>query len=312
MLRVNLLNKRSRKQFFFYSAMIALPLLQVVIFYFVVNVNSILLAFKNYKEVVDPVTGNHSFVYEWTGFEHFTKVVKDFFIDPTWKFAFRNSLIVWLTTSSVSMMLALFFSYYIFKKGLLKNFFRVTLFLPSIISSIVMVVLFKYLVDSFIPAIVLRMGGDPILGLLSDHKTTMLMLIIYGILMGFGSNVLLLSSAMSAIPTSLTEAAQIDGANRWKEFWHVVFPQIFPTFLTIFVISIANLFANQMNLFSFYGKHAEAQFSTIGYILYKRTLDATYAQYSDLAAIGIVLTIIIVPITLGLRKILEKAGPSNE
>lgn len=284
--------------------MIALPVLQVVIFYFGVNINSILLAFKNY----DRDTGD----YVWTGFEHFTKMIKEMTTDVTWAFAFRNSVKVWLVSSVVSMALALFFSYYIYKRGVLKNFFRVMLFLPSIVSSIVMVILFRNLVDNFIPALVLRLGGEEMLGLLADHNTTMLVLIVYGIVMGFGTNVLLLSGAMSSISTSITEAAQIDGANRWCEFWRIVFPQIFPTFLTIFIISIANLFSNQLNLFSFYGSNAEAQFSTVGYILYKRTLSASYAEYSDLAAIGILLTLIIVPITLGIRKILEKVGPSND
>ena len=81
MLRVNLKNKRSRKQFIFYTAMIALPVLQVLIFYFGVNINSILLAFKNY----DRDTGN----YSWTGFEHFVKVAKEMFTDVTWSFAFK-------------------------------------------------------------------------------------------------------------------------------------------------------------------------------------------------------------------------------
>ena len=304
MLRVNFKNKRSRKQFIFYCAMIALPVLQVLIFYFGVNINSILLAFKNY----DRETGT----YMWTGFEHFVKVAKEMFTDTTWAFAFKNSVIVWAISTVVSMILALFFSYYIYKKGLFMDFFRVMLFLPSIVSSIVMVILFRNLIDNFIPALIVRLGGEETLGLLSNHETTMAVLITYGILMGFGTNVLLLSGAMSAIPQSITEAAQIDGANKLREFFEIVFPQIFPTFLTILIISIASLFSNQLNLFSFYGSHAEAQFSTVGYILYKRTLAASYAEYSDLAAMGIILTLIIVPITLGVRKILEKVGPSND
>ncbi len=304
MLKVDFKNRRSRNQFIFYSAMIALPLVQVLIFYFGVNINSILLAFKDYDRTTN--------TYTWVGFDHFTKVITEMFSDVTWAFAFKNSFIAWITSSSISMVLALFFSYFIFKKGLFRNFFRVMLYLPSIISGIVMVILFRNLVDSFIPAVVVRLGGEEMLGLLSNHNTTMFMLIFYNILMSFGTNVLLLSGAMSSISTSITEAAQIDGANRWREFWSIVFPQIFPTFLTIFVISVANLFANQLSLFSFYGSHGDPQFSTVGYILYKRTLAASYAEYPDLAAIGIILTLIIVPITLGIRKLLEKVGPSNE
>ena len=41
-------------------------------------------------------------------------------------------------------------------------------------------------------------------------------------------------------------------------------------------------------------------------------VSAAYAEYPELATIGIILTLIIVPITLGLRKLLEKVGPSDE
>lgn len=299
-------SKRERKRLLFYAIMIALPLLQVGIFYFGVNINSILLAFKEY----DSATGE----YSWAGFEHFAKVLDEFIHDPsaTWRYAFLNSFVTWIITASVNMILALFFSYYIFKKGIGKNFFRVMLFMPSIVSSIIMVVLFSYFVDSFIPEIVFKYFGKEMRGMLSNPDLTMFMLILYSIITGFGTNVLLLSSAMSSISDSVVEAAQIDGCNRFQEFIHVVFPSIYPTFVTILIVSIAGLFSNQMNLFSFYGMFAEVKFSTVGYILYKRTVQASYSQYPDLAAIGILITLIIVPLTLGSRKILEKVGPKYE
>lgn len=297
-------NKSERKRLLFYSLMIALPLAQVAIFYFGVNINSILLAFKEYE-------GGD---YHWIGFENFRNVLTEIFTDPTaeWRFAFKNTFIAWIVCTGIGMTLALFFSYYLFKKGIGKNFFRVMLFMPSIISSIVMVILFTYFVDSFIPELAMRYFGAEIRGLLSNPDTTMLMIYLYNILMGFGTNVLLLSSAMSSVSDSIVEAAQLDGANNLQLFWHVVFPQIFPTFVTIFIVSVANLFANQLNLYSFYGAYAEAKYVTVGYLLYKRTVSAANAQYPELATIGILLTIIIIPVTLGLRKLLEKVGPSDE
>ena len=299
-------SKSERKRLLFYSLMIALPLAQVLIFYFGVNINSILLAFKQY----DGTTG----AYSWVGFDNFGRVLTEIFTDPTaeWRFAFQNSVIAWIVCTSIGMTLALFFSYYIFKKGIGRNFFRVVLFMPSIISSIVMVILFTYVVDNFIPDVIFALFGTEMRGLLSNLDTTMLMIYLYTILMGFGTNVLLLSSAMSGISDSIIEAAQLDGANNIRLFWHVVLPQVFPTFVTIFIVSIAQLFSNQLNLYSFYGGYAEAQYATVGYLLYKRTVSASYAEYPALASIGILLTIVIIPVTLGIRKLLEKVGPSDE
>lgn len=299
-------SKSERKRLLFYSLMIALPLAQVLIFYFGVNINSILLAFKQY----DGTTG----AYSWVGFDNFGRVLTEIFTDPTaeWRFAFQNSFIAWIVCTSIGMTLALFFSYYIFKKGIGRNFFRVVLFMPSIISSIVMVILFTYVVDNFIPDVIFALFGTEMRGLLSNLDTTMLMIYLYTILMGFGTNVLLLSSAMSGISDSIIEAAQLDGANNIRLFWHVVLPQVFPTFVTIFIVSIAQLFSNQLNLYSFYGGYAEAQYATVGYLLYKRTVSASYAEYPALASIGILLTIVIIPVTLGIRKLLEKVGPSDE
>lgn len=297
-------SKSERKRLLFYALVIALPLAQVAIFYFGVNINSILLAFKEYE-------GGS---YHWVGPDNFKRVLTEIFTDSTaeWRFAFKNTFVAWIVCTGIGMTLALFFSYYIFKKGIGKNFFRVMLFMPSIISSIVMVILFTYFVDSFIPEFLMRYFDTEIRGLLSDPRTTMFMIYLYNILMGFGTNVLLLSSAMSSVSDSTVEAAQLDGANNLRLFWHVVLPQIFPTFVTIFIVSVANLFANQLNLYSFYGAYAEARLGTVGYLLYKRTVSAANAQYPELATIGLLLTIVIIPLTLGLRKFLEKVGPSDE
>lgn len=66
-----------------------------------------------------------------------------------------------------------------------------------------------------------------------SFSATMLMIYLYNILMGFGTNVLLLSSAMSSVSDSIVEAAQLDGANNLQLFWHVVFPQIWRSIIPV-------------------------------------------------------------------------------
>lgn len=300
-------NKLERGRLIFYICMMALPILQVAIFYFGVNFNSVLLAFKHYA--VDPDTGEK--IMTWAGFENFKKIFYDIFHDSTWKFAIKNTFIIFFAITLANLALSLLFSFYIFRKGIGAKFFRVTLYMPSILSGIVMVILFEYFVNVFIPEIFRVITGMQMDGLMSNPKTTFGMLIFYSILTGFGSNVLLLSGAMSSISKSTLEAARIDGATEMQQFFRVIFPQIFPTFVTIFIVSISAFFSNQLNLFSFYGGNAQAKYYTVGYLLFNRTRSATIAQYPELAAIGVLLTLIIVPITLIVRKVLTKVGPSN-
>ena len=296
------LSQRKRMRMAFIVCGIAIPILNFFVFWIPTNINSLIMAFE-----VNSPEGTKF------GFDYFSMLFNEFG-NPFSRIsgAVVNTIIFFCVNTFIKLPLCFLFSYFIYKKILGYKVFRYVFYLPSIISSIVMVILFTYFVDSFIPEIAMRWFGSEIRGLLSNPDTTMLMIYLYNILMGFGTNVLLLSSAMSSVSDSIVEAAQLDGANNLQLFWHVVFPQIFPTFVTIFIVSVANLFANQLNLFSFYGSYAEAKYVTVGYLLYKRTVSAANAQYPDLATIGILLTIIIIPVTLGLRKLLEKVGPSDE
>lgn len=290
-----------REQLIFYCIMIAIPVIQICIFYFGVNFNSFVLAFKSYT--ADGVK---------YGFDNFKQVFFDLFNDIRWAYAFKNSLLVYAIATGVNIPLALLFAYYIYRKKPAANFFKTMLYFPAIASSIVMVILFKYFVDTFIPSVVFQTSGKEIMGLMSNPDTTMLMLIFYMIITGFGTNTLLLSGAMASVNDSTVEAAKIDGATPFQIFFKVVLPHVWPTLVTILVTGLATLFLNQFNLFSLYGNNAETKFITIGYLLYKLTYRASNTEYPYLAAFGLILTVIIIPITLGIRKLLNKVGPSDE
>ena len=68
-----------------------------------------------------------------------------------------------------------------------------------------------------------------------------------------------------------------------------------------------------MNLYSFFGDSAEYYTQTLGYYLFVKVIgdNATPADYPFASALGVVFTIICVPLTLIVRKLLEKYGPSE-
>ena len=98
--------KKIDKDLIFCLLGIALPLLQFIIFYIVVNFNSFFLAFKSY----DKLTGE----YSWVQWSNFARVWSELTESTLLRDALKYSVIVWFFTSLVGTVLAVVFSYYIF------------------------------------------------------------------------------------------------------------------------------------------------------------------------------------------------------
>ena len=129
---------KSAKSFWFYVAVLALPVLQFCIFYIAVNINSFILAFRNIT--LDAET--KKYIFSWT-FDNF----KNWFADENEFLQLTQTLLISLKSYAISLVigvpLGLLFAYYIFKKLPGAMFFRFMLFMPSIIASIVLVSIFR-------------------------------------------------------------------------------------------------------------------------------------------------------------------------
>lgn len=292
--------KRSLNAKVFYCVMLAFPVLQFLICYLGVNLNSILLSLKRYD----------AGVYQYVGLTNF-KMVLDELQMPYMKNMIINSLTVYGVNLFVGLSFCVVFSYYIYKKSVGHEFFKFILFLPSIISAIVMAILFKYFTERGVPAMLEGIFGITRTGLLGDSQTRFPTLLFYMIFTGFGANILLFSGAMSGINESLVDAAKIDGANSFQEFFHITIPMIYPTLTTLIVVSTAGIFINQFSLFNFFGTSAAISDYTVGYYFYKSSKAATLAEYPRLAAMGVLFTLVSAPVTLLLKRVLEKIGPSD-
>lgn len=300
------LHTRKVKDLIFYITVLAFPVIQFCIFYICVNFNSIFLAFKQY----DFEMGN----YVWIGFDNFSKFLTDLTVGSLLKTAISNSLKLFVFNFIFGTTLSLVFSYYIFKKYFLSGMFRVILFLPSIVSAIVMVIIFKFTIDEAVPGILKSVFKISMESPMSSASTRFAMIIFYNIWISFGTGVILYSGSMSQIDISVIEYGKIDGVTPFKEFRHIILPLIYPIFTTFFIISIAGIFINQANLYSFYQDLAINEVYTLGYFLFQRVIgrSATLSAYPYASAAGLVFTIIAVPLTLGIKALLEKFGPSIE
>lgn len=300
------LTHMERKQLPFYIGLMAIPVVQFIVFYIYVNWNSIVMAFQSY----DTLSGTTTY-----SLANFEKIKSEFQNGSMWIYI-SNSLIAYAAGLCV-MPLTLFFSYYIYKKYPLHGFFKVILMLPSIISNMVLAVIFAKIIDNWIPSFLWSLrdyqGMRPESLMAQGSPTVFPTLVFFSIFYGFGGNMLMYSGAMGQISDSVIDAAQMDGVNTWQEFRLIVLPSIFPTITTFIVAGIATIFTNQLSLFSFYGPKAVLEHRTLGYYIFTLVQSgATKNDYNYAAAIGLASTAILIPVTFLIRHLLEKYGPSEE
>ncbi len=299
------------KKLIFFCLMAAPLILQVCVFYIYVNISNISLAFSKYEMV--PGKG---FISSFSGFENFAYVLETLF-KPDNVGMFSVSLIMYAATLLIAMPVAIIFSFYVYKKYFLSEFFRIVLFFPQIISAVIMTSLYRYMV---VDVYILLTGAES--GLLSpvrDAATLVTTMIVYNLWMGFGANILLASGAMSGINESIVESCHLDGCSVMKEFFYITLPSIYPTIVTFVVIDLSTILSNQMNLYTLFKQNAPEGMRSIGYYLYVQTVHSSgltaenglYMAYPQISAMGVLITMVVLPLTLTVRKVMTKLGPSD-
>ena len=306
---------RKQKRLIFYVLMFALPILQFLLFYIYVNFNSIILAFTN------RVAREEGFGYDIMFTSDHFKVAIDFFFSAVSGKMLWNSLRFFICQIFIVTPLALLFSYYIAKERRFAGFFRIMLYLPQVISVVVLGLLFQYVVNYIYPDVAQNVFGvkDAMALLLpgSEPDDIFSATLVFTLWFSFGANVLIYTGAMSGVDQSIVESAHLDGVNSFQEFIYIYVPMIFSTITTFVVTGLAGIFNNQMNLHVFLNNGAPQEVNVFGYYFYRiaamhveNNAGGNVMLLEELAALGLIATIVLIPVILVTRKLMNKYGPS--
>ena len=117
--------------------------------------------------------------------------------------------------------------------------FRTILFLPVVTTLVAVAVVWRYLYHPRYGLLNQLLGGVGIAPVdwLGDPAWALPALALLAVWKNFGFNMLIFLAGLQAIPERLSEAARLDGANRWQELWHVTVPMLAPTFVFVGVIT---------------------------------------------------------------------------
>ena len=126
-----------------------------------------------------------------------------------------------------------------------KTIYRVLYFMPFITGSVAVAVIWSFLLNSdfgllnsFIKGVFHGSG----VGWLTDQRYVIPSVALVGIWQGLGFNMIIFLAGLQGIPVSYSEAARMDGANRFQLFWQVTLPMLTPTIFFTTIISILGSF----------------------------------------------------------------------
>lgn len=290
-------------KYIFVFSMLILCIVNWFVFYVMVNIDSILMAFKefvgygeDYKEI---------YVWSFNNFKQFWKeMTYTGWASQSFKAALKNTLFLFFFGNGVAIPMTFFVSYYMYKKMPGTSSFVWICYLPSILSSVVLVTIFKNMIEAngLISSISIAMGKGALTDLLLSEKTAKWMLLIYICWTGFPGSYVIVTAAMRRIPEEIIESAKLDGVNPATEFCYIIFPMIWPTVQIILLQKVAGILSADGPVLLLTGGKADTY--TIGYWYYDQVILSHSYEYPS--AVGLILTCVVAPLALTVKALTNK------
>ncbi len=294
------LTRKSRKLVFVWG-MLALPLLQWLVFFVYVNINSVVMSFQS----VDYESGQ----IVWT-LANYKRFFSEFVQLPQMRNAIVNSLLAGVN-DLLLLLISVIFAYLFYKKVPGRRAFRIIFFLPSIISVVIYTMVYKYMFEDNGPInVILKALGVAEENLplwFGDQNMSFRLIMIYCLWVGTGYNILLVGGAIENLPEEVMEYARIDGVGFVRELFQIVIPMIWPTISVGILGSVTTAFTLfiQVELLTGGGPGQSSQ--TIAFLI-NGLIKGGNANLEWGACMGICFTVIATPIILIVKKLLDKTS----
>ena len=239
----------------------------------------------------------HPFGYfELSGFGNYTQM---FGSSEFWK-ATWNSIYFCILTVPLGMFFALLTAVLLNAKIKGKSVFRAIYFLPMVVAPAAIAMVWKWIYNEkmgILNSVIRALGGKGI-GWLTDPKIALYSVMIVGLWMSVGYNMIILLAGMQGISKSYYEAAQIDGAGPIQLFFKVTIPLLTPTIFFVMITSIISGFQVFDVIYMMIGKTnpAYANTQTVVMLFYRQAFDYGYKGYA--AAISILIFAVIMLVTV--------------
>ena len=205
-------------------------LLMLIVFLLIPFAMAIWLAFTDQRLIPNP-----NLPTQFVGLRNFTRLLED----EAFHQALINNFVFAIVVVPIQTSFALLLAVLVNRKIRFVNVFRTIYFSPVVTMMVVVAIVWSFLynpgqgfINQFLNTISFGLLGP--YDWLNDPKLAFPAIMVLSIWQGVGFQMVIYLAGLQDIPSELYEAAQVDGANQWQQFWNVTLPQLRNT--TIFVV----------------------------------------------------------------------------
>ncbi|MEW6048872.1 MAG: sugar ABC transporter permease [Bacillota bacterium] len=245
-------------------------------------------AFSNQRLIPGPLPTR------FIGLRNFVRILED----PVFWRSLLNNFAFALVVVPVQSALALFLALLVNARRRFIVAFRAIYFVPTVTTMVVVAVIWTFLLsgDGLVNAI-LRAVSFGTLGpyqWIEDVRLALPAVMMVSIWQGVGFQMVIYLAGLQDIPAERYEAAQMDGAGRWQQFWHITMPGLRNTHIFVLVATTVLAFKlfTQVEVMT-QGGPLNATQTIVRYLFQSgfRELKVGYASAMSVLFVGIVLAI---------------------
>ncbi|WP_312170088.1 sugar ABC transporter permease [Microbacterium sp.] len=281
--------------------LMALPGIAYFIVFKYVPMGGLVIAFQDYSPFRG-IAGS-----PWVGFDHFIR----FFSESTFVMLLVNtvtvSVLLLVFAFPIPIILALMLNE--LRSKLFQRSIQTVIYLPHFMSWVIVVSLFYVLLTTDGGSInaLLESWGMQAVPFLTDPDWLRPLYTIQEIWKTAGWGTIIYLAAMTGVDMELYEAAELDGAGRWLQTWHITLPAIRPTIIVMFILAIGDFlelgFEHMFLMLNSLNREVGEIFDTYVY-----TAGIQNGQLSYATAVGLFKGLVGLILVIGANKLAKKLG----
>ncbi len=235
-------------------------------------------------------------VTEHVGIQNYIDVIEmDSARKALWN-SFYYTLMVVPTSTVLSLLTAILIVY--LRSHRLRGFFQAAFYLPGVISGLAVAIIWRFVFDFHVGVLnyfLSLLNVEPV-NWLGNIYTALPSLAGMAVLSSNGVAIIIFCAALLGIPSSLYDAAAVDGANFWRKHWAITLPLLTPALLYVLVVSTLGALQVFTPIYVLTRGGPVQSTMTVGYYIYNQLI--FYGNTGTAAAAGLLLLIATVGLTV--------------
>jgi len=240
---------------------------------------------------------------EWNfvGLANYAALFGDERVRNAYLFTFQFAIVCTILVNVIALVIAIWLNGRIKFRSTLRGIY----FIPYVLALLVIGYVFQYMFNQSLPAIGQALGIERLsTSILADPSLAWIGLVVMTVWQAVAFAIIIYTAGLQTVPAELYEAASIDGATPWRQFWSITMPMIWSFFTINVVLSLKNFLQVFDQVIAMTGGGPGTATETIGVLIYRGGFQG--GEYGYQIANAVIFMIIIMAFALFQLRVLRR------